>query len=244
MMGIFARQKKTTISMKNLVSRVVFGVVAVLSMQSCVTNYVVADPTLYTREHKSGTNMSLAEIKRLEEDKKILLSSFTSESTAKMQAVNKLEKNAEIAKAIKFAKAIDAIIDEAYTYLGTPYRFGGTSRSGIDCSAFVLSVFGSVAGMNLPRVASAQAQEGEHIGKEDLQRGDLIFFSHRGSRIGHVGIVESITPEGEVKFIHAATSRGVIVSSLNDSYWGPRYRMAKRVLNADIVNSVENFARN
>lgn len=229
--------------MKNTFNSLLLIVVAILSMQSCVTNYVVADPTLYTKEHKNNI-LSPAEIKRLEEDKRTLINSFTSEKTAKMEAVNKREKNLEISKAIKFTQTIDALIDEAYSYLGTPYRFGGTSRKGIDCSAFVLSVFATVSGMNLPRIASAQAQEGEHVIKEELQKGDLVFFSHRGNRIGHVGIVESVTPEGEIKFIHAATSRGVIVSSLNDSYWGPRYRMAKRVLNANSIDNIENFAKN
>jgi lipoprotein Spr len=83
--------------------------------------------------------------------------------------------------------------------------------------------------LSLPRVAASQAQEGEAVEKTDLQKGDLVFFSH-GRRISHVGIVESITEEGEVKFIHAATSKGVMVSSLNDSYWGPKFRFAKRVI--------------
>jgi len=73
------------------------------------------------------------------------------------------------------------------------------------------------------------------VEKSELQRGDLIFFSH-GKRISHVGIVEDVTEDGEVKFIHAATSKGVMISSLNDSYWGPKYRFAKRVINADGEN--------
>ena len=60
----------------------------------------------------------------------------------------------------------------------------------------------------------------------------MIFFSH-GRRISNVGIVESVTEEGEIKFIHAATSKGVMISSLNDSYWGPKFRFAKRVINEE-----------
>jgi len=70
----------------------------------------------------------------------------------------------------------------------------------------------------------------------------LVFFSHGRGRISHVGIVESISEEGTVKFIHAATSRGVMISSLNDSYWGPRYRFAKRVITPELSES--NFANN
>ena len=160
----------------------------------------------------------------------MLINSFISEKTVAIANAKNSLKNSEIAKAIKHNKTIDNILTEAATYLGTPYRYGGTTRNGIDCSAFVLSVFGAAAGLTLPRVAASQSQEGEAIDKENLQKGDLIFFSH-GRRISHVGIVESVTEEGEIKFIHAATSKGVMISSLNDSYWGPKFRFAKRVIN-------------
>ena len=115
------------------------------------------------------------------------------------------------------------------TYIGTPYRFGGTNRSGIDCSAFVLNVFGESTGIELPRVAAEQAELGDKVEKQELQKGDLVFFS-QGGRVSHVGIVQEVTPEGEIKFIHAATSRGVMISSLNDSYWGRKFRFAKRII--------------
>ena len=70
---------------------------------------------------------------------------------------------------------------------------------------------------------------GERVETQDLQKGDLVFFSH-GGRISHVGIVQEVTADGEIKFIHAATSRGVMISSLNDSYWGPKFRFAKRIV--------------
>ncbi len=126
----------------------------------------------------------------------------------------KSEMAALITGAISHAKTIDDILSEANTYLGTPYRFGGSTRSGIDCSAFVLNVYE------------------ERVERQQLQKGDLVFFAH-SRRISHVGIVQEVTPNGEIKFIHAATSRGVMVSSLNDSYWGPKYRFAKRILKED-----------
>lgn len=116
---------------------------------------------------------------------------------------------------------------------------GGMTRSGIDCSAFVLSVFGAATGMTLPRVAASQAGEGARIQKEELQKGDLVFFSQGRGRISHVGIVYDVTEEGEIKFIHSATSKGVSIASLNDSYWGPKYRFAQRVLNDDYMASLE-----
>lgn len=217
--------------------RVLFYLVAfvsTISLQSCVTNYVVSKPATYTKEYK--TDAKLADIDtQLEKDKKLLISSFVSEKAVALSNAKNSLKNSEIAKAIKHTQTIDNILAEASTYLGTPYRYGGTTRNGIDCSAFVLSVFGAAAGLSLPRVAASQAQEGESVEKENLQKGDLIFFSH-GKRISHVGIVEEVTEDGEIKFIHSATSKGVMVSSLNDSYWGPKFRFAKRVINENGEN--------
>ncbi len=212
--------------------RVLFYLVAfvsTISLQSCVTNYVVSKPATYTKEYKTDAKLAAIDTK-MENDKKLLINSFISEKAVALSNVKNSLKNSEIAKAIKHNKTIDNILTEAQTYLGTPYRYGGMTRKGIDCSAFVLSVFGAAAGLTLPRVAASQSQEGEAIDKENLQKGDLIFFSH-GKRISHVGIVESVTEEGEIKFIHAATSKGVMISSLNDSYWGPKFRFAKRVIN-------------
>ena len=145
---------------------------------------------------------------------------------------------ASIEKELKKSNTIDQILNEASTYIGTPYRFGGMTRSGIDCSAFVLSVYGSATGINLPRISSAQAQEGERVEKEQLEKGDLLFFQTRGSRISHVGIVQEITPEGEIKFIHASTSKGVTISSLNEKYWGLRFRFAKRILTNEKIQEM------
>jgi lipoprotein Spr len=212
--------------------RVLFYLVAfvsTISLQSCVTNYVVSKPATYTKEYKTDAKLAAIDTK-MDNDKKLLINSFISERAASLANAKNSLKNSDIAKAIKHNKTIDNILSEASTYLGTPYRYGGMTRKGIDCSAFVLSVFGAAAGLTLPRVAASQSQEGEAIDKENLQKGDLIFFSH-GKRISHVGIVENVTEEGEIMFIHAATSKGVMISSLNDSYWGPKYRFAKRVIN-------------
>lgn len=228
--------------MKKRVLFYIASVVATFSLQSCVTNYVVSAPTSYTSEYKSNAKLASIDSKKLEIAKKQLVSSFKEEQAIATKTLETIVKNEEIAKAVRFSKKIDDILTEAESYLGTPYRYGGTTRNGIDCSAFVLSVFGASAGLNLPRVAASQAQEGERVEKSELQKGDLVFFSHSRGRISHVGIVESVSEDGTVKFIHAATSRGVMVSSLNDSYWGPKFRFAKRVLSQEAFNS--NFANN
>ena len=225
--------------------RVLFYCAAALStfsMQSCVTNYVVSAPMTYANEYKSDAKLASIDNKKLTVAKEQLLNSFKNEQAAAAKSLEAVVKNEEIAKTIRFTKKIDDILTEAESYLGTPYRYGGMTRNGIDCSAFVLSVFGASAGMSLPRVAASQAQEGEKVEKSDLQKGDLVFFSQGRGRISHVGIVESVSEDGGVKFIHAATSRGVMISSLTDSYWGPKFRFAKRVLSQDTYN--ENFANN
>ncbi|MCQ4039600.1 C40 family peptidase [Riemerella anatipestifer] len=216
---------------KNLVY--VLLALVTFSLQSCVSNYVVTATPSNASEYKSNTKVPKISKASLTSAKKSL---YQDEAEANYVAakttlarVNNLETKAEIEKAIKHSQTIDEILNQASTYLGTSYRYGGTTRSGIDCSAFVLSVFNEVTGISLPRVAAAQAQEGEMVLKQELQKGDLVFFSH-GRRISHVGIVQEITEDGDIKFIHAATSKGVIVSSLNDKYWGPRYRFAKRVI--------------
>lgn len=228
--------------MKRRVLFYLIGTITAFSLQSCVTNYVVSTPPTYINEYKSDAKLASIDNKKLEIAKAQLLRSFNDEKIAVAKSLEASLKNEEIAKTVRFTKKIDEILTEAQSYLGTPYRYGGMTRKGIDCSAFVLSVFGAAVGMNLPRVAASQAQEGEKIEKENLQKGDLVFFSHGRGRISHVGIVEDITEDGDVKFIHAATSRGVMISSLNDSYWGPKFRFAKRVMSQEIFNS--NFANN
>ncbi|WP_313375012.1 C40 family peptidase [Chishuiella sp.] len=122
------------------------------------------------------------------------------------------------------------LLKEAETYIGTPYRYGGTTRNGIDCSAFVRSVF-ETFNKDLPRVSADQAKEGVKISTEEAKEGDLVFFATRGrGRVSHVGIVHGRNKEGVLEFIHSSTSKGVMVSSLDDRYWGAKLLYIKRVL--------------
>lgn len=198
-----------------------FLVFTLFSLQSCVSNYVVAAPQV-SPDLQVVEKLTVAKVKTLKKQEII--------NNAIVVKADDKAILATIEKEMRKANTIDDILNEASSYLGTPYRLGGMTRNGIDCSAFVLSVFGAAAGIDLPRVSSAQAQEGERVEKSNLEKGDLLFFQTVGKRISHVGIVQEVTPEGEVKFIHASTSKGVIISSLNERYWGTRYRFAKRVL--------------
>lgn len=118
----------------------------------------------------------------------------------------------------------DAVIAEARKHMGTPYRYGGTTPSGFDCSGFVRYVFNK-NGIHLPRTAAQQYGVGKRVSKSELQKGDIVFFSHGSGRIHHNGIYI-----GNGQFIHSATSKGISIASINGSYWGPRYVGAKRVI--------------
>ena len=207
--------------MKKSILLYVIATMAIFSMQSCVTNYVVSTPAKYT------TDANLNQLNR--SNLKAANKSAYGKYNANFTNADKTLTAAAISEAIAHEKTLDNILSEASTYLGTPYRFGGSTRNGIDCSAFVLNVYGESTGLELPRVAAEQAEVGEKVDLQELQKGDLVFFAH-GRRISHVGIVQEITENGEEKFIHAATSKGVMISSLSDSYWAPKYRFAKRVL--------------
>ncbi len=118
----------------------------------------------------------------------------------------------------------DHILDTARQYLGVPYLWGGSTPSGFDCSGFVQYVFAQ-HGISLPRTSAQQYGVGTAVSREDLQKGDLVFFNTSGSGVSHLGIYI-----GDGQFIHASTSKGVMISSLDNTYWAPRYLGARRVL--------------
>ena len=111
---------------------------------------------------------------------------------------------------------------DALRFLGTPYVFGGTNSSGFDCSGFVQHVF-AMLGVTLPRTADAQYYAGNRV-KGGMKAGDLVFFQTYEPGPSHVGIYL-----GRGRFVHAS-SHGVMVSSLSDSYWSMRYLGAKRFI--------------
>ncbi len=120
------------------------------------------------------------------------------------------------------------LLDTAFSYLGTPYRHGGVTRKGMDCSGFVSTTFKSIA-VPLSRSSQEMATQGRKIRLENVQVGDLLFFkTTRRNRISHVGMVVDV--DGDVKFIHSSSKRGVVISSLSDAYYKKAFRMAKRVM--------------
>ena len=120
---------------------------------------------------------------------------------------------------------IKTVLQRAFTLLGTPYRWGGSSpEAGFDCSGLVGYVFRTI-GIDLPRVSRSMANEGTAVSdRTALAEGDLVFFGKRG-RVDHVGIYL-----GEGKFVHAPrTGRDVTVSSMDSGYWSQKYMQARRL---------------
>ena len=122
-------------------------------------------------------------------------------------------------------KIEDVLISNAKTHIGSPYLFGGTSHEGFDCSGFSQIVFKDT-GIDIPRTTGEQYKIGTVIKKNDLQKGDLVFFETVKKGPSHLGIYI-----GDNKLIHSSSSLRVAISNLNDPYyWGPRYLGARRVL--------------
>ena len=116
------------------------------------------------------------------------------------------------------------ILKTAAQYKGVPYVFGGTTPRGFDCSGYVQYVFAK-HGIRLTRTADTQAREGKFVSRKNLKPGDLVFFTTYEPGASHVGIYA-----GNNLFWNATSSRGIMLSNLTDSYWGPRYYTARRIL--------------
>jgi|SRR5690348_9006546 lipoprotein Spr len=113
-------------------------------------------------------------------------------------------------------------------WFGTKYKMGGTSKSGIDCSALTSTLFLAVYGLVIPRTAVEQYKATEHIDKDELKQGDLVFFhTHNGRHhrtVSHVGLYLM-----NDYFVHASTSHGVTISSLDDDYYSKHFICGGRV---------------
>ncbi len=105
----------------------------------------------------------------------------------------------------------------------TPHKIGGLSKRGIDCSGFTLVTFQSKFGYTLPRTTKLQAQTGKKIARKNIQAGDLVFFKP-SIFYNHVGIYM-----GNSEFLHASSSRGVMISNITESYWRNSYWTARRI---------------
>jgi len=111
-----------------------------------------------------------------------------------------------------------------HNWKGTPYKYGGLSQNGVDCSGFIHQTYRSLFKITLPRRTQDQVKEGKRVYINQLHAGDLVFFK-TGWNIRHVGIYLE-----KGKFVHASSSKGVTISNMHTGYWKKNYWQARRLL--------------
>ena len=143
---------------------------------------------------------------------------ITEDKQPKTVVVSKIEKT-----------KISKLQEIANSYKGVSYKAGGSTKKGMDCSGLVNTSFKQI-GIQLPRSSSAISTKGKEIDLNDVKVGDLLFFdiARLKGEINHVGLVTSVD-KNEILFIHSTTSKGVIISSINEPYWKKEFVKAKRV---------------
>lgn len=141
-----------------------------------------------------------------------------------------LERRQEVSQEVASADPVKTKVAEtAKTFVGTRYRYGGTTAKGMDCSGLIYTSY-LAENIPLPRTSRGMSKQGKRLNLKDVQIGDLLFFETDKKKrvINHVGLVVEAAPTA-ILFIHSTTSRGVIISSLNENYWKDNFVMARRV---------------
>ncbi len=153
----------------------------------------------------------------------MILISACGPSVRKDEARPPHKKHAKAADLQKKSTVTKGLYSQHREWKGVKYRMGGLNKRGVDCSGFVYLTFKSKLGIKLPRTTKAQARLGKEVEKSRLKAGDLVFFK-TSYKVRHVGIyIEN------GKFLHASTSRGVMISRLDNVYWKKKYWKARRV---------------
>ncbi|MEJ2191825.1 MAG: NlpC/P60 family protein [Nitrospirota bacterium] len=121
------------------------------------------------------------------------------------------------------AHTVEALLEQYREWKGVPYRYGGLSKAGVDCSGFIYITLRKVFGLSAPRTTRELLRYGQPVQRAQLAAGDLVFFRTR-HKVRHVGIYL-----GDGAFIHASTSSGVMLSRLDEPYWNRAFWLARRL---------------
>jgi cell wall-associated NlpC family hydrolase len=141
----------------------------------------------------------------------LLLSACSSKVPAPVQSISSTQ-----------SPAVKKLYAQYNYWRGTPYKYGGLSLKGVDCSGFVHQTYKAVYNISLPRSTNDQIRRGQAVSRTELKTGDLLFFK-TGWKVRHVGIYVE-----KGKFMHASSSRGVTISNIKDAYWRKSYTQARR----------------